>query len=178
MPPTDFARLALPHLDGLYRTARRLTSRSSEVEDLVQETFLEAFRCFASLEDPARCRAWLFRILRNRLFHHRERERTRSVARAGSPVTAGDLERELAEAGFSDEVERALGALPEEFRTTLLLVAVEELSYEEVAEVMECPLGTVRSRVARGRALLGAALVAANLPANLATKSGNTQGGR
>lgn len=154
-------------MDALYRTARRLTFRSAEAEDLVQETFLEGYRCFSSLADPGRCRAWLFRIMRNRLFHQRERERTRAQATGGPLAGAGtgDLERELADASYSDEVERGLRALPEELRTALLLVAVEELSYEEVAEVMECPIGTVRSRVARARAQLGAALVAAALPA-------------
>jgi len=164
-------------MNALYRTARRLTSRSGEAEDLVQETFLEAFRGFSSLADPGRCRAWLFRIMRNRLFHQRERARTRAGVELGGEgqgrEAAGDLEREILDTGYSDEVERALRALPEEFRTAVLLVAVEELSYDEVAEVMECPVGTVRSRVARGRALLGAALVAATLPA---AKAGRTKG--
>ena len=173
MAPSDFGRLALPHMDALYRTARRLTSRSSEADDLVQETLLEAFRGFASLRDPGRCRAWLFRIMRNRLFHLRERQRARAAAELDGPGAAsGDLERELVDAGYSDEVERALRSLPEEFRTALLLVSVEELSYEEVAEAMECPVGTVRSRVARARALLGAALAAP------APKLETTKGGR
>jgi RNA polymerase sigma-70 factor (ECF subfamily) len=173
----DFARLALPHLDGLYRVARRLTARAHEAEDLVQETYLEGFRCFGSLKDPQRCRAWLFRILRNRLFQQRARERARKVA-PDAGEAAGDLEREVLEAGYSDEVEGALRALPEEFRTALLLVAVEELSYEEVAEAMECPLGTVRSRVARGRALLGAALVNAEVPPRVGGSSARKGGAR
>jgi RNA polymerase sigma-70 factor (ECF subfamily) len=156
----DFGRLALPHLDALHRTARRLCGCASDAEDLLQETYLEGQRCFGSLKDPARCRPWLFRILRNLWFHRRQRERARATALLDPQETAGDLEREVLAAGFSDEVEAALAAMAEELRTALLLVALEELSYQEVAEIMECPIGTVRSRVARGRALVGEALSA------------------
>jgi RNA polymerase sigma-70 factor, ECF subfamily len=162
----DFCQLALPHMGALYRTATRLTSRPAEAEDLVQETYLEGFRSYASLRDPERCRAWLFRILHNLWTDRRRREGVRAAAHldgdaigtalALPPVR--DLEREILQAGYSDEVERALASLPEEFRTALLLVTVEELSYAEVAEVMGCPIGTVRSRLARGRALLATAL--------------------
>jgi len=160
----DFARLALPHLEALYRTACRLSARAAEAEDLVQQTYLEGQRCFDTLKDPGRCRAWLFRILRNLSHQRRLRERVRAAAARPELPTAGDLEAELVGKSYSDEVERALRALPEELRSALLLVAVEELSYEEVAQAMDCPLGTVRSRVARGRALLAAELAAARAP--------------
>jgi RNA polymerase sigma-70 factor, ECF subfamily len=150
-------------MGALYRTACRLTSRTAEAEDLVQETYLEGFRCYATLKDPDRCRAWLFRILHNLWSDRRARERTRSLVRALATRVEGDLEREITETGYSDEVERALAALPEDFRTALLLVTVEEMTYDEVAEVMSCPIGTVRSRVARGRALLAANLAKANV---------------
>jgi RNA polymerase sigma-70 factor (ECF subfamily) len=159
----DFAQLALPFMGALYRTACRLTSRAAEAEDLVQETYLEGFRCFATLKDPDRCRPWLFRILHNLWCERRARERTRSLVRALATRVDGNLEREITETGYSDEVERALAALPEEFRTAVLLVTVEEMSYDEVAEVMGCPIGTVRSRVARGRALLAANLAKGNV---------------
>jgi RNA polymerase sigma-70 factor (ECF subfamily) len=166
----DFCQLALPHMGALYRTATRLTSRVSEAEDLVQETYLEGFRSYASLRDPERCRAWLFRILHNLWTDRRRRDGAEERATNGHKALAAvntalapvrDLEREITSAGYSDEVERALQALPEEFRTALLLVTVEELSYAEVAEVMGCPIGTVRSRLARGRALLATALATA-----------------
>ena len=152
-------------MDALYRTACRLSRGPAEAEDLVQETYLEGFRGYASLREPERCRAWLFRIL-----HNLWSERTaREAARAGAlaPLGAGadgDLEQEVSQRGYSDEVERALDTLPEEFRTAVLLVTVEELSYAEVAEVMGCPIGTVRSRVARGRSLLATALSVTALP--------------
>jgi RNA polymerase sigma-70 factor (ECF subfamily) len=157
----DFARLALPHMEALYRTARRLVARASEAEDLVQQTYLEGHRSFASLKDPARCRAWLFRILRHVWFHHRQRERVLRMGSAAAGEGAGNLEHEVLANGYSDEVERALAAMPDEFRTALLLVTVEDLSYEEVAEVMGCPIGTVRSRVARGRAQFAGAMARA-----------------
>lgn len=175
--PRDFGPLALPHMDALYRTARRLTARAAEAEDLVQQTYLEGYRSFRGLRDPARCRAWLFRIMRNVLFHLRQRRQAgdaggTTVDGAAGPV--GNLEQEVLDAGYSDEIELALRGMPEEFRTAFLLVAVEELSYEEVAEAMECPIGTVRSRVARARALLMAELSATRAPAttSAATRRG------
>jgi RNA polymerase sigma-70 factor (ECF subfamily) len=169
LPPPDFSRLALLHLDAIYRTACRLTGRRAEAEDLVQETFLEAHRSFPTLRDPDRCRAWLFRILRHCWFHRRQAERAAgTVALEPHRAPAGDLEAELLALGFSDEVERSLRALPEEFRTAVVLVAIEELTYEEAAVAMDCPVGTIRSRVARGRALLAAAL--ADAPAAAARR--------
>lgn len=158
----DFGRLALPHLEALYRTARRLTARAAEAEDLVQQTYLEAQRSFHRLRDADRCRAWLFRILHNLWFHQRRRAGPAAWALRGEQVDpAGPADPEDAVVGlqYSDEVELALRRLPAEFRTALLLAVVEGLSYEEVAEIMGCPKGTVRSRVARGRALLAAELV-------------------
>ena len=149
-------------MGALYRTACRLTARAAEAEDLVQETYLEGFRAYAGLRDLDRCRAWLFRILHNLWSERRTRESARALAAKldakAAGAGAGNLEDELTGTGYSDEVAVALASLPEEFRTAVLLVTVEELSYGEVAEVMDCPIGTVRSRVARGRALLAAAL--------------------
>jgi RNA polymerase sigma-70 factor (ECF subfamily) len=159
LDPRNLGRLALPHLDALYRTARRLAARPADAADLVQQTYLEASRSFGSLRDETRCRAWLFRILHHVWYHQRARSRSDLEALRGPGMEpTGDLEREIADGGYSDEVDQALRAIPEEFRVALLLVAVEELSYEGAAEVMGCPIGTVRSRVARGRALLAAAL--------------------
>jgi RNA polymerase sigma-70 factor (ECF subfamily) len=163
----DFCQLAMPHMGALYRTAVRMGSTPAEAEDLVQETYLEGFRCYGSLRDPERCRPWLFRILHNLCSERwaRERARTgasRSDGAGGLPDDGSrDLERELGDSGYSEEMEAALKDLPEDFRTALLLVTVEEMSYAEVAEVMGCPIGTVRSRVARARALLATALATA-----------------
>jgi RNA polymerase sigma-70 factor (ECF subfamily) len=151
-------------MGALYRTACRLVTRTSEAEDLVQETYLEGFRSYAGLRDPERSRAWLFRILHNLWSERRTREGARALAAKLDPKTTqelrGNLEHELTDSGYSDEVAVALASLPEEFKTAVLLVTVEEMSYAEVAEVMSCPIGTVRSRVARGRSLLATALAA------------------
>ncbi len=160
MARPDFCQLALPHMGALYRTAVRMGGGPAEAEDLVQETYLEGFRCYGSLRDPERCRPWLFRILHNLWSERRARERARTGL--GTDDEAGrNLEREIVDSGYSEEMEAALKDLPEDFRTALLLVTVEEMSYAEVAEVMGCPIGTVRSRVARGRALLATALATA-----------------
>jgi RNA polymerase sigma-70 factor (ECF subfamily) len=160
----DFATLTMPHMGALYRTACRLVARPSEAEDLVQETYLEGFRSYAGLRDPDNSRAWMFRILHNLWSERRVREGARALAAQIDPQSArelrGNLEQELTSGGYSDDVTVALASLPEEFKTAVLLVTVEEMSYAEVAEVMSCPIGTVRSRVARGRSLLAAALAA------------------
>ena len=162
MARPDFCQLALPHMGALYRTAVRMGGGPAEAEDLVQETYLEGFRCYGSLRDPERCRPWLFRILHNLWSDRRARERARTGAIGGDDDEASrNLEREILDAGYSEEMEAALKDLPEDFKTALLLVTVEEMSYAEVAEVMGCPIGTVRSRVARGRALLATALATA-----------------
>jgi RNA polymerase sigma-70 factor, ECF subfamily len=132
----------------------------AEAEDLVQETYLEGFRCYGSLRDPERCRSWLFRILHNLWSERRARERARTGLGADDEASR-NLERDIVDSSYSEEMEAALKDLPEDFRTALLLVTVEEMSYAEVAEVMGCPIGTVRSRVARGRALLATALAMA-----------------
>jgi RNA polymerase sigma-70 factor (ECF subfamily) len=147
-------------MGALYRTAVRMGGSTAEAEDLVQETYLEGFRCYGSLRDPERCRPWLFRILHNLWSERHARERARTGA-AGDGEDSRNLERELTDSGYSEEMEAALKDLPEDFRTALLLVTVEEMSYAEVAEVMGCPIGTVRSRVARGRALLATDLATA-----------------
>jgi RNA polymerase sigma-70 factor, ECF subfamily len=150
-------------MGALYRTACRLVARAAEAEDLVQETYLEGFRSYPSLRDPERSRAWLFRILHNLWSERRARDGARALAAKLDPTAnelRGNLEQELTDTGYSDEVAVALASLPEEFKTAVLLVTVEEMSYAEVAEVMSCPIGTVRSRVARGRSLLAAALAA------------------
>jgi RNA polymerase sigma-70 factor (ECF subfamily) len=160
----EFGRVALPLMDALFRLARRLTGSGADAEDLVQQTYLKGFRCFGQLDDRSRCRAWMYRILRNLWLEQEGLRRSRPAlvlqggledqGEAEALWPAGDLEQELLAAGFSDEVEAALGALPETFRTVVLLADVEGLSYDDVAEVMGWPKGTVRSRLSRGRALL------------------------
>lgn len=163
-----FEREAVVHLSAVYTAALYMTRNEAEAEDLVQETYLRAYRFFDRYKSGTNCKAWLLSILRN-LFINRYRQ----VKREGEAVDweevegvydgmigeekrggREDPEQILMRQVMDDEVEKALGELPEEFRETVVLVDIEELSYEEAAEVMGCAVGTVRSRLSRGRRLL------------------------
>jgi RNA polymerase sigma-70 factor (ECF subfamily) len=164
-----FEAVALPFLQALYNAGRRLSSNAADAEDVVQETYLRAFRTFDNFRPGTNAKAWLFTILYSIVINRRKKarrevgpfpleeleQRYRSMLEA--PETdAGDLAARGTE--WPREIETALGALPEPFRDAVLLVDVQELSYEEAAEALGCPVGTVQSRVFRGRRLLCAAL--------------------
>jgi RNA polymerase sigma-70 factor (ECF subfamily) len=169
-----FEEAALPHLGYLYRLAVRLSGARQSAEDLVQETYVKALRAYPSLRQPERIRPWLCQIL-SRLVLDRHRGERREipvgdlaeldrfslydrVEDRDFPRHPPDSRRELL-AQFSDEdVRGALLALPEAYRVPLVLVYVEDLSYREVAEMLECPIGTVMSRLHRGRKILERAL--------------------
>jgi RNA polymerase sigma-70 factor, ECF subfamily len=158
----------LGHLDSLYHVALRLTRNRAEAEDIVQEAFLRAFRSFHRFNPGTNCRAWLFTILRN-VFLNRVRTQGREVLEAemggldnlewtGEPHVDRNPEEQFLQTMLHGDVDRALTALPLPFREAVLLVDIEGLTYREVAEVLSCPIGTVMSRLARGRALLRRAL--------------------
>ena len=162
---STFERLVEAHLRPLYRVAVRLTGQHSEAEDLVQETFLKAFRNRDQLRDPDKVRAWLFSILRScHLDGLRKKGREPEVhgLTEADAVTDPPEDWELAsdplERITEEEVQRVLLTLPEEYRLAVLLCDVEEMSYDEIARIMGSPVGTVRSRIARGRRLLRQAL--------------------
>ena len=151
----QFEQLALPHLGALYRGARSL-SDAETANDLVQETYLRAWKYFASFDLSTNCRAWLFRILRN-VWIDRWRKNRLEIPLAESEETVEpyyDWEDEFLKAEFSSTVGRALAELPVEYRWTVLLADVEELSYQEIASILACPIGTVMSRINRGRKML------------------------
>lgn len=164
----EFERVAIPHLSHVYTSAFYLTKNEREAEDLVQETYLRAYRFFHRFEPGTNCRAWLLAIQRH-LFINRYRRRKREpefvnwekIDQEYESMVMGQDQTEkynpenLFEAQhMGPDVESALAQLPEEFRTAIILVDIEELSYEEAANVMECPVGTVRSRLSRGRRIL------------------------
>lgn len=171
----EFKRVALPQLSHLYTSAFYLTKDRAEAEDLVQETYLRAFRFFDKFQPGTNCRAWLLSILRN-LFINRYQQKKREAEKVDwekidhvyeSIVEQGEkaerAERDNPETFLisqlmDEEVEEALKNLPEEYRTAIVLVDIEELSYEEATKVMDCAIGTVRSRVSRGRRMLQVAL--------------------
>jgi RNA polymerase sigma-70 factor (ECF subfamily) len=167
-----FEQWALPHKDYIYTACLYLTRNKEEAEDLFQETYLRAFRFFHQFTPGTNCRAWLLTIMHN-VFKNRYPQYLRAARTLEFDGAAHEYEKKLladGEAGRDDpaemllsrlvdsEVADALRALPEEYRSTLLLVDIEEMTYEEAAAVLECPIGTIRSRLSRARRLLQAAL--------------------
>jgi RNA polymerase sigma-70 factor (ECF subfamily) len=162
----EFEEVALVHLDVLYRTALRLTHHRAEAEDLVQEACLRAYRSFDRFNPGTNCRAWLLAILRNAFLNRVRQARREVLEGAATPWEAtasafsdpglaeNNPEEEFVQTVLHGDVDRALGALPLPFREAVTLADLEGLSYKEVAEVLGCPIGTVMSRLSRGRALL------------------------
>ena len=165
-----FEALALPHLGHLYRLAIRLKRTAQDAEDLVQETYVKALRAFPALRDPERIRPWLCQIL-SRLVYDGHRSEPREVAVGDlaelerfslydlidqeDPFPYSDqLHRDFLGRFDDGEVRRALLALPEAYRVPLVLLYVEELSYKELADALGCPVGTIMSRLHRGRKIL------------------------
>jgi RNA polymerase sigma-70 factor (ECF subfamily) len=164
-----FERVALPHASALYRTARRVSRRPADAGDLVQETFLRAYRTFDNFQPGTNAKAWLFTIMysivanvwRRNARTPEEVPITDAEGRFEQALTgdASAIERELLSAlDASSEVDQALKQLPEVFRDVVLLVDVEGLTYEEAAAALSCPVGTIRSRLARARKQLFVAL--------------------
>jgi RNA polymerase sigma-70 factor (ECF subfamily) len=167
-----FATLVLPHLDALHYAAMRLTRDASSAEDLVQETFLRAYRALHQLAQEESCRAWLMKIMSNIWLNQRHRRGRESlaldvdeldlcaadVALWNQQLVAEEPERAVSRKQFCEDVDQALQQLPEVFRIVVMLVDVEGLSYKEVAETLQCPIGTVMSRLYRARHLLRKAL--------------------
>jgi RNA polymerase sigma-70 factor (ECF subfamily) len=162
-----FEAEALPLLPGMYSTAFRLTRNAADAEDLIQETFLRAFRGFHQFQEGTNLKAWLYRILMNTFINsYRKRQREpqtvsdeeiadwylySKMAESGLEPSA---ETEVIEALPDEDVQAALSALPEQFRVAVLLADVEGFSYREIAEITGVPIGTVMSRLHRGRKAL------------------------
>jgi RNA polymerase sigma-70 factor (ECF subfamily) len=162
----EFEDTALVHIDTLYRSALRLTHDRAEAEDLVQETYLRAFRGFHRFNPGTNCRAWLLTILRNEFLRRLRRgghevlhgdpgDRDPGVTSVTDPGRPrGHPEEQLLQTILHGDVDRALKALPLAYREVVILADLEELSYREIAQIVGCPMGTVMSRLARGRARL------------------------
>jgi len=170
-PHTDvaaFEREALCHIEPLMAFARRLARSQTEAEDLVQDTFVKALRARGQYQAGTNLRAWLLRILRNTFinrYHRSGLERSATTRSVPDPVSDGwisaatmrsmrDAETLALRPELARHISRALDDLPEEFRTVVLLADVEEFAYKEIADVLSCPIGTVMSRLHRGRRIL------------------------
>jgi RNA polymerase sigma-70 factor (ECF subfamily) len=160
-----FEREALPWIDDVYRFALSLTRDESDADDVVQDTFLRAYRSWHTYMPGSDCRRWLFTICRNVFLRSRERARPTVELDATDvdAAAAGSVYATAAREGFEDIFSRldlapaisdALDKVPEPFRSALIIVDVEDQSYESAAEVLGVPIGTVRSRLFRGRRLM------------------------
>jgi len=163
---SDFQKEAMIHIDSLYNFALRMTSDSEDANDLVQETYMKAYRFFDSFEKGTNCKAWLFRILKNSYIN-----RYRKVSKQPDKVDyddikefyhtirhsssdSNDMQEKLFGNLMGEQVSRALNGLPEDFREVVQLCDIEGFTYEEIANMVDCPIGTVRSRLHRGRKIL------------------------
>jgi RNA polymerase sigma-70 factor (ECF subfamily) len=161
-----FNKEFLPHIDALYTFAYHLTYNEDDANDLVQETFLKAYRFIQSYEQGTNAKAWLFKILKNGfindyrkktkepnkvdyedIVNYHDQEDTRHVGTV-------DLRQEVFEGIMGDEVTKAVNSLPVDFRTVILLCDIEGFSYEEIAKIINIPIGTVRSRLHRARNMM------------------------
>jgi RNA polymerase sigma-70 factor (ECF subfamily) len=162
----DFEKEALPHMNALYNFALRMTGDADDADDLVQETYLKAFRFFDKFEKGTNAKAWLFRILKNSYINE-----YRKVKKEPNKVDYNDIENfyenikssdvksnHLVEDVFNnlldDEISEAISSLPEDFKTVIILSDIEGFTYEEIADFVDCPIGTVRSRLHRARKML------------------------
>jgi RNA polymerase sigma-70 factor (ECF subfamily) len=184
----EFQHQAMQYAPQLYSAAMRMTRNSSDAEDLVQETYLRAYRSFHTFEDGTNLRAWLFRILTN-TYINSYRSKQRRVQEtdladiedlylyrriSGVDVASRSAEDTLFDLFTDDEVKAALEALPETFRMPVLLADVEEFSYKEIAEMLDIPMGTVMSRIHRGRKAMQKALVEYATERGLLSRSSDT----
>jgi RNA polymerase sigma-70 factor (ECF subfamily) len=164
----EFEQQALVHLDAIYRAALRMSRDPAEADDLTQEVFLRSYRSFHQFERGTNCRAWLFKILKN-TFINRERSmsQSRSNLSLDDPEMGGSgwLEEATAFQGdgpedrllskvTGEQIKRAVAELPDSFRRIFILSEVEGFTYKEIAQIEECPLGTVMSRLYRARRML------------------------
>jgi RNA polymerase sigma-70 factor (ECF subfamily) len=161
----DFEKLAIPLLDGLYNFARWLCGDADEARDLVQETFVKSLKGFASFREGTNFRAWMFRILRNTFLTSRtglERRNTRQEDEEGFEeisVSQETPEIALIRRATSELVQSAIAQLGPAFQEVILLADMEEMKYQEIAEALDIPIGTVMSRLARARKQVRAYIV-------------------
>jgi RNA polymerase sigma-70 factor (ECF subfamily) len=151
-----FEAEALPHLNDLFRTALRMTGERGQAEDVIQEVYLQAWRSFERFEEGTNCRAWLYKILFHCVSHHRRKWFRFPMLKEKEEFLEANLVQPspVSDQLTDGEILRALDEIPSDFRAVVLLVDVEEFTYKEVAAILSIPIGTVMSRLSRGRGLL------------------------
>lgn len=162
----DFEREAVPHMDALFNFALKMTGDSDEADDLVQETYLKAFRFFDKFEKGTNCKAWLFRIMKN-TYINKYRKETKEPDKVDyedvenfyenvkpSTTDSAHLEKDIYDNLLDDELSEAINSLPDDFKTVVILCDIEGFTYEEIADFIDVPVGTVRSRLHRARKML------------------------
>lgn len=166
----EFETEALPHMDALYNFALRMTGDSDDANDLVQDTFLKAFRFFDKFERGTNCKAWLFRIMKNTYINN-YRKKTKEPDKVDyedvenyyesvkpSTTDSAHLEKDIYDNLLDDEISSAIASLPDDFKTVIILSDIEGFTYDEIADFVDVPVGTVRSRLHRARKMLFAKL--------------------
>lgn len=155
--PEIFEGETMAHVNDLYRTAVRLTRDATEADDLVQETYMQAWKSFDKYELGTNCRAWLYKILFNKFDHYRRKKYTQAkyIQEADELVFANStFIAPIPEHLTDTEIIAALNKLPDHYRSVVLLADVHEFDYKEVAQILEIPIGTVMSRLSRARGQL------------------------
>jgi RNA polymerase sigma-70 factor, ECF subfamily len=165
-----FEDTAVPHMDAMYRTALRLTRNEKDAEDLLQETFLRAYKSFHQFQLGTNIKAWLFKIMTNLHINRYQKQARRPTKLSYEDLeefylynqllekeiilNSNNVEEEVLNSFLDTEVKEAIEKLPWEFRITVVLADIEGFRYQEIADILNCPIGTVRSRLSRGRRLL------------------------
>lgn len=162
----DFEREAVPHMDSLYNYAVKMTGDSDDASDLIQDTYLKAFRFFDKFEQGTNCKAWLFRIMKNTYINN-YRKNAKEPDKVdyedvenfyenikASNTDSAHLEKDIYDNLLDDELSQAISSLPEDFRTVVILADIEGYTYDEIADFIDIPVGTVRSRLHRARKML------------------------
>jgi RNA polymerase sigma-70 factor (ECF subfamily) len=169
----NFEEAAMPFVDALYNTAYRMTRNAQDAEDLVQETYLKAYRYYDKFQEGTNFKAWLFKILKNTFINnYRKKQQTPpqsdfaeiedAFENRVSQDASGQMkspEEEILENVLDEDVQRALDDLPPDYRMAVILADLEGFSYKEIADILDLPLGTVMSRLYRGRKLLESAML-------------------
>lgn len=169
----NFEAAAMPFVDALYNTAYRMTRNSEDAEDLVQETYLKAYKYYDKFEEGTNFKAWLFKIMKNTFINNYRKKQQKPPQSDFADIEESfesqldqdwgrrtkDPEEELLENVLDEDLQRAMDELPPDYRMVVLLADLESFSYKEIADILDVPVGTVMSRLYRGRRLLEEAML-------------------